>query len=116
MYMCPVCFYDHLEEEPTDYNICDCCGTEFGSDDEVRTHSELRSLWIAKGAKWFFRQPPFLWNPWVQLSKSWVKLPFQAYAFTGGACPASPYLFPSTDENKAYTSQTQASTEFAEAA
>jgi hypothetical protein len=78
MFTCPVCFYEGLQEPPTDYNICDCCGTEFESDDEIRTYQQLRDFWISKGAKWFFGTAPLLWNPWVQLSRAGVNLPYTA--------------------------------------
>ncbi len=66
-FKCPVCFYDQLPYPPDDYHICLCCGTEFGNDDQFKTHEQLRSAWIARGAPWFFRRPPEYWNPWVQL-------------------------------------------------
>ena len=65
-YTCPVCFYGGMTEPPQDYNICECCGTEFGYDDEFRSHDELRTEWIALGAKWFYGTPPANWNPWKQ--------------------------------------------------
>jgi hypothetical protein len=55
-----------MTEPPQDYNICECCGTEFGNHDEERSHEELRTEWIARGAKWFFGEPPLGWNPWKQ--------------------------------------------------
>jgi hypothetical protein len=67
MYTCPVCYFYKLAEEPKDYNICECCGTEFGNDDCDLSHEELRNAWIDSGARWFFREPPPLWNPWTQL-------------------------------------------------
>lgn len=66
-YQCPVCFYDGLPYPPQDYHICLCCGTEFGNDDGDFSHAQLREMWIASGAEWFFRNPPSGWNPWVQL-------------------------------------------------
>lgn len=66
MFTCPVCFFDGLTEPPQDYNICECCGTEFGNDDEARSHEELRMEWLAAGANWFFGEPPSGWNPWKQ--------------------------------------------------
>jgi hypothetical protein len=83
-FTCPVCFYDKLEEPARDYNICVCCGTEFGNDDDLHTHTELRAMWIAIGAKWFFRTPPHLWNPWRQLATANVALPYHAeVSFSG---------------------------------
>ena len=43
---------------PTDYNICQCCGTEFGDDDADLSHVELRQRWIERGSLWFFGNPP----------------------------------------------------------
>lgn len=83
-YTCPVCFFDKLSDPPRDYNICDCCGTEFGNDDELRTFGELRRHWIASGARWFFQEPPALWNPWEQLAGANVGLPYQVKASFGG--------------------------------
>jgi len=66
-FTCPTCYYTGLQEPPANYNICECCGTEFGVDDELHSYEELRSRWINLGAPWFFRTPPVGWNPWVQL-------------------------------------------------
>lgn len=67
-YTCPVCAYPELPYPPQDYHICPCCGTEFGNDDIDVTHEQLREMWIATGAEWFFRNPPANWNPYLQLS------------------------------------------------
>jgi len=67
MYTCPVCYYTGMQDPPRDYNICECCGTEFGNDDEAHSHEDLRTRWIESGAKWFFRSAPVGWNPWTQL-------------------------------------------------
>jgi len=75
MFTCPVCFYDKLDEPARPYNICDCCGTEFGNDDDGTSYDELRSAWISRGAKWFFGQPPFAWSATPQLLKASVRLP-----------------------------------------
>lgn len=76
-FTCPVCFYDKLTEPAQNYSICPSCGTEFGNDDELHTHAELREKWIRNGAKWFFRQPPASWNPEEQLLRGGVVLPIQ---------------------------------------
>lgn len=55
MYICPVCDYAELEYPPKDYNICDQCGTEFGNDDEILTHEQLRRKWVRKGRKFFYK-------------------------------------------------------------
>ena len=39
-----------MQDPPRDYNICECCGTEFGNDDDVHTHEVLRVQWIDTGA------------------------------------------------------------------
>ena len=67
---CPVCFYPNLPYPPRDYNICPCCGTEFGNDDALRSHEELRERWILAGANWFFGAEPEHWNPWIQLIRA----------------------------------------------
>jgi len=67
MNTCPVCWYPHLQYPPSDYNICPCCGTEFGNDDAEFSWDELRERWIATGAHWFFGQPPHGWNSHKQL-------------------------------------------------
>lgn len=64
---CPVCAYDRLPYPPNNYHICPCCGTEFGNDDANYSHAQLREMWIAMGAHWFFGIPPERWNPWLQL-------------------------------------------------
>lgn len=76
MYTCPVCFFDQLHEAPTNYNICDCCGTEFGNDDELKTHAELRQDWIARGARWFFGAAPAHWSAWTQLGRGTARSNF----------------------------------------
>lgn len=53
---CPVCEYDQMTHPPKDYMICPQCGTEFGNDDTLKTYSELRAAWEAKGRSWFSRK------------------------------------------------------------
>ena len=86
VYTCPVCYYVRMQDPPRDYNICECCGTEFGNDDDGRTHEELRSDWIANGTPWFFRSAPVGWNPWSQLLGAYVgALPYDgAVTYYGG--------------------------------
>jgi hypothetical protein len=69
---CPVCGFDELEFPPRDYSICACCGTEFGYDDRVLTHEQLRRQWIQRGFHWFDldQQKPFRWNPITQLLRA----------------------------------------------
>jgi len=66
-YRCPVCMFASLPYPPVDYHICPCCSTEFGNDDADFSHRQLREMWVAGGANWFFGQPPRHWNPWIQL-------------------------------------------------
>ena len=69
MNKCPVCGYDRLEFPPRNYSICACCGTEFGYDDRILTHEQLRNSWIAKGYPWFDEAEVRSndWNPVQQL-------------------------------------------------
>lgn len=75
IYLCPVCEYDKLDEPPYDsfgyptYNMCPCCGTEFGYDDVTKKHSELRNAWIGNGMRWWSKnaQPPNNWDPEIQV-------------------------------------------------
>jgi hypothetical protein len=59
-----------MPHPPIDYNICPCCGTEFGLDDVELTHAELRLRWLSNGALWFSDElrPQLTWNPFVQLA------------------------------------------------
>jgi hypothetical protein len=67
MHTCPVCWFATLQYPATDYNICPCCGTEFGNDDAIFSWEELRERWIVSGMPWFFGQPPQYWNAQAQL-------------------------------------------------
>jgi hypothetical protein len=62
--------FDRLPYPPADYHICPCCSTEFGSDDAQFSHAQLREMWLAGGAAWFFGRPPHGWNPWLQLIRA----------------------------------------------
>jgi hypothetical protein len=90
MFTCPVCFYDKMPDAPESYNICPCCGTEFGTDDEERTPAQLREYWISSGAKWFYQDAPPTWNAWFQLSMAGVVLPYTSVLTVSGPTP-SPY-------------------------
>lgn len=69
MYTCPVCGYDSLRFPPDDYTICPSCGTKFSYSDITKTHSELRSEWLAQGANWQSTviPAPVGWNAAQQL-------------------------------------------------
>ncbi|MFA5795515.1 MAG: hypothetical protein WC980_10680 [Candidatus Brocadiia bacterium] len=80
-YICSVCGYPDLGEPPYDkyecarFDICPCCGFEFGYDDYDQTKSkeekfkEYREKWISKDAPWFskVKEKPIDWNLRKQL-------------------------------------------------
>lgn len=54
-------------------NICPCCGTEFGFDDDLGvSYRELRDRWVEDGTPWFSTvdAPPPLWDGINQLVSS----------------------------------------------
>ena len=76
--ICPICNYDKLKEPPYNeygdgsYEICPCCGFEFGVDDfpeKEKCQTEWRMRWINDGYKWWSKHinPPQDWNPQKQL-------------------------------------------------
>lgn len=69
MYLCPVCGYSSLPRPADDYLICPSCGVEFGYDDSVASHEELRKEWIEKGMPWAVSSisKPEGWNPVEQI-------------------------------------------------
>src|SRR5688572_22740307 len=69
MHTCPVCGYGGLPRPAVAYQICPCCGTEFGYDDARRSARELRALWVLQGMRWHSRivPPPVNWSPERQL-------------------------------------------------
>jgi hypothetical protein len=70
---CLVCGYDgDAEFYPRDYMICGCCGTEFGYDDRVLSHADLRLRWVDSGCPWFDEDEPkpLNWDPYEQLRKA----------------------------------------------
>jgi hypothetical protein len=97
-YICPCCGYNGLTSAPytgmsdvsanttgkvdppyakyfgmPSYEVCDCCGYEFGNDDEPGTADPVsfemyRKEWIAKGCQWFSpNKKPKDWNVENQL-------------------------------------------------
>lgn len=68
-HLCPVCGY-RLQFPPSDYNICSCCGTEFGYDDGCLSHEELRAEWLRAGVAWWspVESAPEGWDPYTQVS------------------------------------------------
>ena len=77
-YVCPVCRYPDLDEPAYDnfgcasYNICPCCGTEFGYDDSTAAHSYLRGKWVSEGMQWWSKHQlkPNDWDPVRQLKSN----------------------------------------------
>jgi hypothetical protein len=74
IFQCPVCMYPRLPYPPRDYHICPSCGTEYGNDDADFTVVQLREMWIAGGANWFFGKAPDGWNAWLQLIDGGLKI------------------------------------------
>jgi hypothetical protein len=79
MYPCPVCGYDRMEFPAEPYNICPCCGTEFGYEDFADTYAErvqrwaqLRRRWLENDAPWFSPVDPSPpgWSPYAQLLRA----------------------------------------------
>jgi len=69
MHLCPVCGYREMPDPPEDFNICPCCGTEFGYTNAGVTNEQVRAKWLSQNAPWFSPdiQPPADWNPHRQL-------------------------------------------------
>ncbi len=76
-YICPVCGYEELEESPYDkygcssFEICPCCGIEFGYHDSNMSNDQLRQKWIDTGMNWHSTTDnhPKDWNPNIQIGK-----------------------------------------------
>jgi hypothetical protein len=68
-YLCPVCGF-WMEAPASDYNICSCCGTEFGNHDINASITQLRASWLRNGARWWgqFDAVPAGWDPYTQVS------------------------------------------------
>ncbi len=58
------------DETPT-FDICDCCGVQFGYEDcTTRGIKKFREEWIKNGAKWFWpKSRPENWSLEEQLKK-----------------------------------------------
>ena len=69
-YICPVCGYPGLDEPAWDnkygtpsYNICPCCGCEFGYEDATpKAKDSYLRIWIHNGAPW--RKPELKSQEW----------------------------------------------------
>ncbi len=76
--MCPVCGYTHLPDPAYDdalvasFEICPCCGTQFGYDDAITPYSHLREKWIHAGSPWTSESiaPPEGWDASKQLANA----------------------------------------------
>jgi hypothetical protein len=75
-YICPVCGFDGLKEPPysqenePSYEICPCCGFEFGfsGENDVEVFTAFRNHWLERGAKWFMQKHrPANWDMQKQL-------------------------------------------------
>jgi len=79
-YPCPVCGWPKLEEPArsesgsASFEVCPCCGFEFGFDDDDRgfTYETWRARWIKAGMKWWSqsRPAPARWNATAQLRRA----------------------------------------------
>ena len=77
---CPVCGWPELHEPPrresggASFEICPCCGFEFGfdDDDQGRTYKQARARWIDGGMTWWStsRPAPPGWHPAPQLARA----------------------------------------------
>jgi hypothetical protein len=87
-FTCPVCGYAGLSEPAWDqgvpsYEICDCCGTEFGYEDAAADgdvpymHERLRENWARAGYPWTSAagDPPAGWNPAEQMRSAGIEPP-----------------------------------------
>jgi hypothetical protein len=103
-YKCPICGYKGLEEAPyaggktnlgvlcySSFEICACCGVEFGVQDYdygeefgLNDYSAiaagLRERWIVDGCRWRHRKPPSDWSPEAQLRSVMGKSEFEKLA------------------------------------
>lgn len=50
--------------ESPSYEICPCCGVEFGNEDyTIESIKKYRNKWLTEGAKWFSpEKKPVNWN------------------------------------------------------
>ena len=80
---CPVCGWPELQEPPrgetgaASFELCPCCGFEFGFDDDDRglTYEQARARWVAGGMQWWSssRPAPAGWNAVQQLGYAGLK-------------------------------------------
>ena len=74
-HVCLVCGYPKLTKPYGDffrpsYEICPCCGYQYGYDDYVWSPVNWRTTWIGDGMRWWSHDgPPDDWNPQQQLER-----------------------------------------------
>src|SRR5262245_30318923 len=74
-YDCPICGYDNLSRPTSNegggpsFEICPCCGVQFGYHDCGFPHAALRRMWREAGAPWHSKVTacPPKWNALEQL-------------------------------------------------
>ena len=77
---CRVCGFEYVDFFPwgldgktPSFEICDCCGIEFGYEDAtLEAIKQARALWIEKGAPW--AQPQLRPTTWT-LESALAKIP-----------------------------------------
>ena len=76
--LCPVCGFPFMEDPYIDdlkclsFEICPSCGVQFGHDDLVKTHPQLRDIWLNGGMKWSSSmKEPAIWNEIKETLKEW---------------------------------------------
>jgi hypothetical protein len=81
-HLCRICGLFHEDapwgedcNSPT-FDICDCCGVEFGYEDAtIEAADRFREIWIKNGAHWFNEKgKPEDWNLLNQLAKIGIKI------------------------------------------
>ena len=101
LFLCKVCGYNYGDyvwgedgKNPS-FEICPCCGTEFGYEDATEKAILLsRKKWFDSGAKWHFsEEKPKNWNLEEQLKNIYVK---------GYACPCCGYLTRGQEDHSSY--------------
>lgn len=73
--VCPVCGYKE-HEAFGEFDICDCCGTEFEGWQDAEWFAAVRQEWIDGGMRWWFEygSPPENWNPAEQLERLEIRV------------------------------------------
>ena len=79
-YVCPVCGWPELMDPPhsesngPSFEICPCCGFQFGYDDDDQgfTYAAWRERWIQNGMTWWSNGRPAspAWDARQQLARA----------------------------------------------